>query len=144
MELLDYAARLNIRLGIENRFHYFDIPTFDEMGELLDLAGPDRLGLVYDIGHAQVQDRLGFCPHQSWLDNFARRIIGVHIHDVKGILDHLAPGLGDVDFRKIGPLLSPQDSFRTVEILSANTPEQIKTGLKILVDAGCVNLLKGS
>ncbi len=142
LELLDYAGRFNIRLGIENRFHYFDIPTFEEMGEILDLAGPERLGFLYDIGHAQVQDRLGFSPHQAWLDGFAGRIIGVHIHDVLGIQDHLAPGLGEVDFRKIAPYL-PQDAFRTIEISPANTPEQIKDGMKNLVDAGCVNLLEG-
>jgi sugar phosphate isomerase/epimerase len=140
VELFDYAGRFNVRLGIENRYHYFDIPTLDEMGEILDLAGPDRIGFLYDVGHAQTQDRLGFSPHEAWLKRFAGRMIGVHIHDVIGIRDHRAPGLGEVDFRMLAGYL-PKEAFRTVEVMSFNTPEQIKTGLKTLVDTGCVNLI---
>jgi HAD superfamily hydrolase (TIGR01549 family) len=141
LELLDYAGRFNVRLGIENRFHYFDIPTLDEMCEILELADPDRIGFLYDIGHAQVLDRLGFFPHAGWLDRFARRIVGVHLHDVSGIRDHLAPGLGEIDFHWVAGYL-PKTAFRTLEVKSDNTPEQIKTGLKILLDAGCINLLQ--
>jgi sugar phosphate isomerase/epimerase len=139
-ELLNYAGKGNIRLGIENRYHIFDIPSPDEMGEILALAGPDRIGFLYDIGHARALDRLGFYPNEQWLQRFANRIIGVHIHDVIGITDHRAPGLGEVDFRMLAAFL-PRDAFRTLEVLSFNTPEQIKTGLKTLVDAGCVNLI---
>ncbi len=141
MELLEYAGRLKVRLGIENRFHYLDIPTHTEMDEILDLADLDQLGFLYDIGHAQVQDRLGFSPHQAWLVRFAGSMIGVHMHDVAGIRDHLAPGLGEVDFRKIAKYI-PKKAFRTLEVLSANTPEQIGKGMKILVDSGCVNLIQ--
>jgi len=140
LELLGYAGRSNVRLGIENRYHYFDIPTLDEMGEILDLAGLDRIGLLYDVGHAEAQDRLGFSPHEAWLKRFAGRIIGVHLHDVIGIRDHRVPGLGEVDFRMLAGYL-PKDAFRTIEVMSFNTPEQIKTGLKTLVDTGCVNLI---
>lgn len=140
LELLDYALRGRIRLGIENRFHFLDIPIIDEMGEILALAGPERLGFVYDVGHAQFQDRLGFCPYQAWLDGFGSRIIGVHIHDAHGVHDHLAPGMGEVDFKKIA-LYLPPDAFRTLEVKSSNTPEQIRKGMNILVDTGCVSLL---
>jgi HAD superfamily hydrolase (TIGR01549 family) len=141
VELLDYAGRFNIRLGIENRYHYFDIPTPDEMGGILELAGPDRIGFLYDVGHAQTQDRLGFYPHEAWLERFAGRMIGAHIHDVIGIRDHRAPGLGEVDFRRVAGYL-PRDAFRTIEVMSFNTPEQIKAGLNTLVDTGCINLVQ--
>jgi hypothetical protein len=36
----------------------------------------------------------------------------------------------------------PKDSFRTVEVLGSNSPEQLKTGLQKLVDTGCVNLVQ--
>jgi sugar phosphate isomerase/epimerase len=139
-ELLDFAGRFGIRLGLENRFHYFDIPIPDEMSILLELAGPDRLGVIYDVGHATVLDQLGFFPDQVWLDRFAGRIFGSHLHDVIGISDHQAPGQGDVDFRRLAGYL-PKESFRTVEVMSFNTPEQVKTGLIKLVDAGCINPL---
>ena len=140
-ELVEYASRNGVRLGLENRYHYFDIPTQDEMAALLALAGPDQLGFIYDVGHATAMDRLGFFPNEMWLKRFGGRIFGAHLHDVIGISDHYAPGLGDVDFRNVAGFL-PKDSFRTMEVMSFNTPEQIKTGLKILVDTGCVNLIQ--
>jgi sugar phosphate isomerase/epimerase len=141
LELLDYASHLKIRLGLENRYHYLDIPTLDEMGELLSLAGPDRLGFLYDVGHAQTQDRLGFTPHEEWLKRYASRIIGVHLHDVTGVDDHRAPGLGDVDFKMVASYL-PREAYRALEVQSLNTPEQIKAGMQILIDTGCVSLIE--
>ncbi len=141
LELLDYSRRFPIRLGVENRLHYLDMPIFDEMSELLTLASPDRIGFLYDVGHAQVLDRFGFTPHQEWLKRYASRIIGVHLHDVAGINDHLAPGLGDIDFGMVASYLPPE-AYRVLEVQSFNTPEQIKTGLKILLDTGCINLIE--
>ncbi len=122
---MDYASRKGIRLGLENRYHYFDIPTQEEMSALLALAEPDQIGFIYDVGHAMVMDRLGFFPHEVWLKRFSRRIFGSHLHDVVGLSDHRAPGLGEVDFRMVAGYL-PKDSFRTVEVLGSNSPEQIK------------------
>jgi HAD superfamily hydrolase (TIGR01549 family) len=137
-ELLHYASRYGVRLGLENRYHYFDIPTPDEMSALLALAEPDQLGFIYDVGHATVMDRLGFFPNEMWLKRFGGRILGVHLHDVIGISDHHAPGLGDVDFRMVAGGL-PKEAFRTIEVMSNNTPEQVKSGMIKLVDTGCVN-----
>ncbi|HEY5159062.1 MAG TPA: HAD-IA family hydrolase, partial [Anaerolineales bacterium] len=130
-ELVEYACRFDVRLGLENRFHYFDIPTQDEMSVLLALAEPDRLGFIYDVGHATAMDRLGFFQNEMWLKRFGGRILGTHLHDVIGITDHYAPGLGDVDFRMVAGYLS-KEAFRTIEVMSFTTPEQIKTGLKKL------------
>jgi HAD superfamily hydrolase (TIGR01549 family) len=140
-ELLQFASRFGVRLGLENRYHFFDIPTQDEMSALLALAEPDRLGFIYDIGHATVMERLGFFTNETWLKRFGRRIFGTHLHDVIGISDHHAPGLGEVDFRMVAGYL-PEDSFRTMEVMSFNTHEQIKAGLKKLVDTGCVCLIQ--
>jgi HAD superfamily hydrolase (TIGR01509 family) len=139
-ELLQFAGEAGVRLGLENRYHYFDIPTPDEMSGLLELADPDKLGFIYDAGHAVVNDRLGFFPNGMWLKRFGGRMLGTHLHDVIGITDHHAPGLGDVDFRMMAGYL-PRQAFRTLEVMSFNTPEQIMTGLSRLVDAGCVTLI---
>lgn len=64
-------------------------------------------------------------------------IIEVHLHDVKGINDHLAPGLGEVDFRMVAAYL-PDTAIRTFELQPANTPEQVKAGLKYLAERGCI------
>lgn len=139
-ELLEYAGQFGIRLGLENRYHFYDLPSQDELERLLSLAGEERIGFIYDVGHATAMDRLDFFPGEMWLKRFGKRIIGTHLHDVSGVKDHLAPGLGDVDFRMVASYL-PKEAFRTLELLQTNTPEQIKAGLKILVDTGCVNLI---
>ncbi len=46
-ELLEYASRFGVRLGLENRYHYFDIPTQDEMAALLTL--PNQTGSVLSM-----------------------------------------------------------------------------------------------
>jgi FMN phosphatase YigB (HAD superfamily)/sugar phosphate isomerase/epimerase len=138
VELLDYADQYKVRLGIENRYYYLEFPSTDELGGLLDLADPTRLGFIYDVGHAQALSRLGFFPHDEWLARFAPRIIGTHLHDVSGIRDHLAAGLGDVDFDLIARFL-PDKAFRTCEFLGSNAPEQVKNGLMFLQQHGCIN-----
>jgi sugar phosphate isomerase/epimerase len=139
-ELIEYAQPLNIKLGLENRYHYMDIPTIEEMNELLCLAGPDQLGFIYDVGHAQALGRLGFFPHQEWLKRYSSRIFGAHLHDVIGLSDHYAPGLGEIDFKFISNYL-PVNSFRTFELQPGNTLAQVTFGLHLLVEAGCIKYL---
>lgn len=140
IELLLYAGRSDIRLGLENRYHYFDIPSQDELEQLLDLADPDQLGFIYDTGHAQAMSNMGFYPQKAWLDRFSKRIIGTHLHDVIGITDHYAPGLGEVDFKELASYL-PFEAYRTMEVQPHNTFEQVSTGLKYLADSGCIQHL---
>jgi len=137
LDLLEYCQGSGIRLGLENRYHYYDIPSLDEMDQLLNLAGPDQLGFVYDVGHAQTLDRLGFFSHEEWLRRFSSRIIGVHLHDVRGVTDHFSPGLGEVDFNMVARYL-PAEAFRTLEVNPANTTEQLKRGLLFLKEQKCI------
>ena len=139
-ELLDYADTLSVRLGLENRYHYMDIPILGEMDELLSLADSSQLGFIYDVGHAQALDRLGFFQHEDWLKRNSSRMFGAHLHDVIGVIDHYAPGLGEINFTHIAPYL-PEDAFRTFELLPSNTLLQIKAGIQHLVEAGCISYL---
>jgi sugar phosphate isomerase/epimerase len=139
-ELIEYAEKFNMKLGLENRYHYMDIPTVDEMEQLLSLAAPHRLGFIYDVGHAQALDHLGFFPHNEWINRFGSRMFGSHIHDVIGLSDHLAPGLGEIDFSLVNSYL-PEGVFRTLEIKPGNTLAQVINGLQLLVNTGCIRYL---
>ena len=140
VELLDYAGQFGVRLGVENRLHFREFPSPDELEKLLNLAGPEQLGFIYDVGHAQQLSKLGFYPFDEWLKRFSTRIIGIHLHDVCGLQDHLAAGLGEVNFDKISPYL-PEDAIRTCEFDTANTPEQVKSGLEFLFEHGCIKTI---
>jgi sugar phosphate isomerase/epimerase len=139
-ELIEYAAQLNIKLGLENRYHFMDIPSIDEMAGLLSLADPNNLGFVYDVGHAQALDRLGFYSHVEWLTRFSSRMIGCHLHDVIGLTDHYAPGRGEIDFKFISDFL-PENAFRTFEMLPGNTLAQVRDGLQLLIKSGCIRII---
>jgi HAD superfamily hydrolase (TIGR01549 family) len=139
-ELLEYANKFGICLGIENRYHYMEYPSPDELETLLDMAGPQQIGFIYDVGHAQTLDRFGFYPHEEWLKRFGPRIVGAHLHDVIGVRDHYAPGLGEVDFSMVAKYL-PENAFRTCEFQTFNTPEQVKAGLNFLVEHRCIHFL---
>ncbi|MCL7453492.1 MAG: sugar phosphate isomerase/epimerase [Anaerolineae bacterium] len=133
IELAGYAAHRGIRLGLENRFHYREIPLPDELEELLDLGLGQAVGYWHDIGHAQVLEHLGFDPHEEWLRRFADRMIGVHLHDVVGVTDHLPAGSGEVDWAMVRGYL-PAGVLRTCEFQSSHPPQQVAAGLHWLVD----------
>ena len=137
-ELLDYAGRSGIKLSLENRYHFMDIPTLDEMDRLLQLGDEDRIGMQFDVGHAFVMDRLGFMPFMEWLDRFGTRIFGVHLHDVRGLEDHFAPGLGNIDFDILAKYI-PSTAIRTLEIRGNNSEDEIRSGMEILNKAGVLN-----
>ena len=52
-ELLAYAEKTGVRLGIENRYHYMEFPSPDELEEpaFSGRAGPDRLHLTMSVMH---------------------------------------------------------------------------------------------
>ena len=136
-EIVAYCRGSGICVAIENRYHFYDIPTLDELGLLLSLTDNEWYGFQYDVGHAQALWQLDFFDHEDWLRRYSKRIIGVHLHDVRGIIDHLAPGTGDVDFEKIATYL-PVSAYRTLEVSSTLTIEDVRFGMETLVEKGCV------
>jgi sugar phosphate isomerase/epimerase len=140
-EILEYNADCKgVALALENRYRYFDLPLQDELEEMLALGDGNALGFQYDIGHAVALDELGLVRHGAWLERFGARIIGVHIHDVHGITDHLVPGQGDVNYGKIADRL-PENCLKTLEIGPQARIEEIAKGLELLTGAGIINRL---
>ncbi len=136
-EVIDFSRASGLYIGLENRYRYYDIPIPHEMELLLDLCDESWFGFQYDSGHAQTLSVLGLCEHEDWLRWFGSRIIGTHLHDVKGITDHQQPGTGEVDFKMIARYL-PAAACRTLEVESKLTIDQIRQGMDFLADAGCV------
>lgn len=136
-ELLEYIGQRPIYLALENRYHYMDIPTPVELGELLSIAGPDQLGFQLDVGHARALERMGFYPMRGWLEQHGTRIKGVHLHDVVMLEDHAAPGKGDIDYDSFASLI-PAEAQRTLEVRGYNSIESVREGLHLLADKGIV------
>jgi len=134
-ELAEHAARLGVRLGLENRDHYFEIPLIDELDYLLDLGYGETIGYWHDIGHAEKSEYKGYGPHEAWLERFADQMLGVHLHDVAGMKDHLAAGQGQMRWDMVARRL-PADILRTCEFQNTSSPEQVEAGLRFLAEKG--------
>ena len=138
VELAEYAAKKGVRLGLENRYHYHEIPLPDELEDLLSLDGGEVIGYWHDTGHAQTLESLGFGTHEEWLRRFGGpqgRIVGVHLHDVVGITDHQAAGKGQIDWGMVARYL-PVNALRTCEFLASNSPEEVAAGARLLAEKG--------
>lgn len=134
-ELSEHGRERGIILGVETRFHVNEIPNLDEGGELLGAVPAGTAGYWHDVGHAVVQERLGFGSQEEWLSRFGRAMIGIHLHDVIGISDHHAPGTGDVDWGAIARHL-PAQAIRVCEIGEWNGEDRIHGVVGFLQKAG--------
>lgn len=142
-ELANEAARRGVRLGLENRDHYYEIPLIDELSELLEAGYGETVGYWHDAGHAQKSEYKGYGPHEAWLTRFRDRMIGVHLHDLRGMDDHMAAGLGDMPWDMVAKHL-PEGIIRTCEFQNTNSPEQVAQGLRFLAEAGLIAAQPGA
>jgi len=136
-ELADAAARLGVAIGLENRYHYHEIPHPDEAKELLVDYPPTVAGYWHDMGHAEVQDRLLLIDKHRWLEGLSDRCVGVHLHDVDGLKDHQSPGLGTADWKYVARYLPPT-ALRVCEINQHTPEEQVATAIPYLRERGIV------
>ncbi len=113
-----YAERLKIKLGVENRFYYREIPSFEEMGIILKRFQGSSVYYWHDTGHAQVMENLGFTSQKALLDAYGNRMLGMHMHNVCGCKDHMPPSKGDIDFR----LFRPYVTTKTIKVIEAHYP----------------------
>jgi sugar phosphate isomerase/epimerase len=121
----DYAAEKGIRLGVESRHSFEEIPNEREMLQVLDEFDEPTIGYWHDFGHVQVKHNLGFLDHLEWMEEVSPRLIGCHLHDtVWPGHDHRPPFTGDVDFDALLPFI-PEETLFVFEMSPRRTVEEI-------------------
>ncbi len=130
-EVLPYARSKNILIGLETRFYPNEIPNFEEVGYFLQLFFSKGLVYWHDTGHAQAQSALGIIPHEAYFKHYKNYLAGMHIHDCKGVEDHLAPFTADIDFERLLAQL-PEGVCRVVEAHPPATFEQVQAAVRRL------------
>lgn len=135
LELVAVAEPHRIAIGLENRYHFHEIPAPDEYSVLLDGFSLEQAGYWHDTGHAEVLHRLGFHDRHRWLDENSHRCIGAHLHDVRGIGDHRSPGDGDVDWGYIRRGLDHLPAY-TLEVNQHQPEDRVRGAIGFLESAG--------
>jgi len=130
-EIIAYVDGADVKIGLEVRYYPNEIPNFDEIDYLLKLFGSKGLVYWHDTGHGEVNERLGITPHISYLSRFVKHMLGMHIHDIRGIKDHLAPFSAEFDFSKITPYMQG-NKILVIEAHGPARPAEIKEGVERL------------
>lgn len=123
-QVADYARKKNVKIGLETRYYPLEIPNFDEIQYFLDRFDSSVMGYWHDVGHAEINSRLGIKPHKDYLEVYKDRLIGVHLHGIAGRKDHQAPFEGDMKLETYLPYF--KNVIRVVECKPYVTLENLK------------------
>jgi sugar phosphate isomerase/epimerase len=125
------AEKRGLFLGIENRYYFHEIPDLRETGIILRSFQGGQVRYWHDIGHAHVQEKMGLAAQKEFLQAYGDMLIGVHIHDAKGLDDHLAPGQGEVNYEELWPLLK-SSPIRVLEVHSKVDRRDLMGGIQLI------------
>ncbi|MEP7014442.1 MAG: TIM barrel protein [Verrucomicrobiota bacterium] len=128
--IVEYASGKKVKLGVEGRRGYEEIPSERELPALLDELNSTQVGYWHDFGHIQIKENLTFLNHEEWLKTIGPRALGAHVQDcIWPAQDHQPPFAGDVDLAKLVPLL-PRDCAFVWEMSPRKTVEAIKSSVE--------------
>lgn len=130
-ELSEFAEKCDIVLGLENRFYYREIPSFEEVGIIFDKLKNRYLAYWHDVGHAYILEKLGFMSDRALLKQYGSRLYGAHLHNIKNLADHQAPFDGDLDFNTLKPYINSK-TLKVLEVHSHVPPEMVSKSIDYL------------
>jgi len=128
------AESRGIFVGIENRYHFHEIPDLEEIRLILRRFKGGNIRYWHDVGHARVQENIGISSQRSLLEAYGEDMIGIHLHDVRGLDDHLAPGQGEMEFSEIKTFLKPS-IIRVLEVHPKVKRKALLEGIRFLKKA---------
>lgn len=125
-EILDYAQQKNVKLGLENREKFDELPIDSDYAEFVASYPVDApLGYWHDTGHADIKEGMGLLKHREHLTKNAPRLIGFHLHDVDADGDDHQPiGAGHIDFEMVSSFWKPEHLL-TLEFGPRLKPEEV-------------------
>jgi sugar phosphate isomerase/epimerase len=129
--IVEHAASKSVRIALESRRGYEEIPSERELPGLLEQLNSEQVGYWHDFGHSQIKQNLGFIDHAEWLGTVGSRAFGCHVQDcVWPARDHEAPFTGGIDFDKLVPLL-PTNCLFVWEMSPNKTADAIRRSVRI-------------
>jgi len=114
-EFVNYAAKNNIKIAVENQRKLGNIAT------ILEIYGRDtNVGFCWDVGHEKC-----FAGGKEYMALFGDRCIATHIHDnmcVYNSDDHLLPFDGAIDYRRTADLFK-EHNYQGTLMLEIKLPK---------------------
>jgi len=109
-DVLGYAAEKGVKLGLENREKFTELPLDDDYAEFIGgLPEGAAAGYWHDTGHADIKTTLGLINHRNHLEKMAPHLLGFHLHDVDADgRDHQPIGDGHIDFNMVSSFWRPE------------------------------------
>jgi sugar phosphate isomerase/epimerase len=138
----EHASGTKVKLGVECRDGYFEIPSMEEFAQVIGACDGLPVGYWHDAGHGAKLDYLGFLQHEELLRRYGGQLVGMHIHDTRNGRDHLAPGQGTTDFAMLARYLK-SDTMRTLELSRVVTATEITHALDVLEPFGVFGVSEG-
>ena len=134
-ELNKDAEKREVILGVENRYHYYEIPDFEEIGIILKNFQGGNIRYWHDVGHAGTQENKGFVRQQDLLEAYSDNMVGIHLHDFTGLDDHFAPGQGEMNFEELKAYLKPSH-IKILEVHAKVDQKDLIKGIQYIQSLG--------
>jgi sugar phosphate isomerase/epimerase len=132
-DLIPTAEQNDIILGLENRYHYHELPGPDEFEIIFEKFAGAPIGYWHDLGHAHAQESLGIIQVDELLRRYHNHLVGVHLHDARGLDDHIPPGKGEIDFKKIANAKwIGDDTLKVIELKPGTPDSEVAAGIRHL------------
>jgi sugar phosphate isomerase/epimerase len=131
--LVPVAEKQGVLLGLENRYHYHELPGLDDFKFIFDTFKGAPIGYWHDTGHAHANEALGLIPRGSLLQSYSGQLIGIHLHDATGLDDHIPPGSGEIDFQALKPFLKT-DTIKVIELKPGIPESKASEGVRFIRD----------
>jgi sugar phosphate isomerase/epimerase len=111
--VFDYAAQKGIKLALENREKFEELPIdADYPGFIASFPPNSPAGYWHDTGHAHIKEHEGLIDHREQLKANASSQLGFHLHDVdEDGDDHQPIGSGKVDFDMVSSFWQPHHTL---------------------------------
>lgn len=126
-EAVPHAVQAGVKLGIENRDGFDELPRDGDLEEFFSADGAEApVGYWHDTGHAEIKAAMGVIRPAEQLAALASHTLGFHLHDVSaGGRDHQPIGAGTIDF----PALAASwrsGHLLTLELGPRTTPDEVR------------------
>jgi sugar phosphate isomerase/epimerase len=123
------------RLALEPGAELDDLLSFEAMGWVLDDLEKHKVAYWHDVGHVHLRERTGLPGQGAWLEAYASRMAGVHMHDAAEQESEMPPGQGEVDFKLLAEYV-PKTAAKVLDVSPRHGRTEILASVQFLVELG--------